>query len=189
MQTKSTIKLLHHAHRAPHSWQSIGRRLLFSVLWLTSVAALLDIQQRAWAADDKAAPEFSLPTQSATVTLSELRGKAVLVDFWASWCGPCRQSFPWMNEMHQKFNSQGLEIIAINVDQEPELAQEFLRELPAQFTVAFDAEGTTPEAFGVMGMPSAYLIDRDGRIHSQHIGFHNEKRGEYEAELAMLLKH
>jgi thiol-disulfide isomerase/thioredoxin len=140
------------------------------------------------AADAIVAPAFTLPTQTAAVTLSDLRGKVVLVDFWASWCGPCRQSFPWMNEMHEKYHSQGMEIIAINVDQEAALAAEFLTALPANFTVAFDPEGKTAEAFNVMGMPSAYLIDQTGKIHSQHIGFHNDQKTAYEAAIASLLK-
>lgn len=89
--------------------------------------------------------------------------------------------------MHEKYAAQGLEIIAINVDKEAPEAQQFLEELPAKFTVAFDPEGVTPEAFNVMGMPSAYLIDQDGNINSQHIGFHNSKKAEYESAISALL--
>lgn len=141
----------------------------------------------ALALDTGPAPKLSLPTKDGKISLSELRGKVVLLDFWASWCGPCRQSFPWMNEMQGKYENQGFEVVAVNVDQKPEAAAEFLSQIPAAFTVAYDPEGKTPEAYEVMGMPSAYLIDRNGHIHSQHIGFHNDNKETYEAAIRSLL--
>ena len=157
------------------------RTLIFS--WIT--ALLLGFSFSAYA---DIAPEFNLPSNNGSVSLSDYRGKVVLVDFWASWCGPCRQSFPWMNAMTEKYKSQGLEIVAINLDQEPQLAQDFLSQFPANFHIAFDPEGKTPEAFNVMGMPTAFLVDRKGRVASQHIGFHQEKTIEYEASLKALLQ-
>lgn len=139
-------------------------------------------------AEPEAAPQLELPTSDGRVSLEGLRGKVVLLDFWASWCGPCRQSFPWMNTMQEKYQSLGLEVVAVNLDQEPEAAAEFLNAIPADFTVAYDPDGVTPEAYGVMGMPSAYLIDREGRIHSQHIGFHTDRIENYEAEIQNLLQ-
>jgi cytochrome c biogenesis protein CcmG/thiol:disulfide interchange protein DsbE len=121
----------------------------------------------ALALDTGPAPELSLPTKDGKISLSELRGKVVLLDFWASWCGPCRQSFPWMNEVQGKYENKGCEVVADNVDQKPEAAAEFLSQIPATFTVAYDPEGKTPEAYEVMGMPSANLLERNGHIHSQ----------------------
>lgn len=141
----------------------------------------------AHSADSTLAPDVQLPTSQGQVRLQDLRGQVVLVDFWASWCGPCRQSFPWMNDMQARYGEQGLKILAINVDAEREDAERFLRDLPARFTVAFDPQGQSPERFGVMGMPSAYLIDRDGRIHRQHIGFHPDRAQGYEDEIRALL--
>ncbi|SFM64170.1 TlpA family protein disulfide reductase [Marinobacter zhejiangensis] len=139
-------------------------------------------------AEQELAPQLELATDSGQVNLSDLRGKVVLLDFWASWCGPCRQSFPWMNDMQSKYQAQGLEVVAINLDQDAEAAADFLREIPADFTVAYDPDGVSPQAYGVMGMPSAYLIDREGRIHSQHIGFHNDRKDNYEADIQRLLE-
>ncbi|AOY90362.1 hypothetical protein BKP64_17720 [Marinobacter salinus] len=149
-------------------------------------AALLSINTHA--ATTGLAPELNLPTKDGKVSLADLRGKVVLLDFWASWCGPCRESFPWMNSMQAKYRNQGFEVVAVNLDQESEAAAEFLAKIPAAFTVAYDPEGQTPQAYEVMGMPSAYLIDREGRIHSQHIGFHNDRKDNYEAEIRSLLR-
>jgi cytochrome c biogenesis protein CcmG/thiol:disulfide interchange protein DsbE len=91
------------------------------------------------------APEFTLPDAAGqTISLSQQRGKIVYVDFWASWCGPCRQSFPWMNEMLGKYQAQGLEIVAINLDTGRAEADEFLAKNPASFTVLFDPTATLP---------------------------------------------
>jgi len=110
-----------------------------------------------------------------------LKGKSpILVDFWASWCGPCRQSFPWMNAIQEKYRSQGFEVIAVNLDANHEDAQKFLAATPAGFTVAFDSRGQTPRQYGVKGMPTSYLIGRDGKILSRHTGFNAADRDELE---------
>lgn len=136
----------------------------------------------------KAAPEFQLPTRHGSIDLRQLRGHVVLVDFWASWCGPCHESFPWMNRMYEQYKDQGLRIIAINVDSNTRQAKRFLNRMPAYFTVAFDPGGKTPDAYGVMGMPSSYLVGPDGQIEAKHIGFHRNRTGEYEASIRKLLQ-
>lgn len=126
------------------------------------------------------APSFTLPTANGTVCLDSLRGRAVLVDFWASWCGPCKQSFPWMNSMHQTYGPKGLTIVAINVDKDRKLADAFLNQHPAPFTVAFDPSGKTAKAFKVWGMPSTYLVGPDGVILMSRAGFDPKKTGDVE---------
>lgn len=161
------------------------------VLGLCLLGMCLQSGGSVWAAEDalRSVPKVTLRAADKTFSIADLKGRVVIVDFWASWCGPCRQSFPWMNAMQQKYQDQGLEIVAVNLDQKPEEAELFLKEIPAQFTVAFDAAGVSPEAFGVMGMPSSYLIDRQGNIRSEHIGFHPDEAEAYESEIAELLKH
>lgn len=121
------------------------------------------------------APDFTLPTKDSSVSLEDLRGKVVLVDFWASWCVPCRESFPWMSEMVGKYGPKGLVIVAINLDKDRALADAFLRKHSSPFVVAFDPSGTTAEAFRVDAMPSSYVIDRSGTIVLTHEGFRSKE--------------
>lgn len=121
------------------------------------------------------------------VDLAALRGKAVYVDFWASWCAPCRRSFPWMNAMHEKYAAKGLAVIAINVDRKRVDADRFLAHVPAHFAIAYDAEGRTPNAYAIKGMPSAVLIDSLGRVVSTHAGFRDEDREMLEAGIRAAL--
>ncbi len=134
------------------------------------------------------APNFALPTaKGEPVALDKLRGKVVYVDFWASWCGPCRRSFPWMNEMQQKYGAKGFTVVAINVDKKRADADKFLALLPANFPVVYDEAGTTPAAFAVQGMPSSYLIDARGNVSYVERGFTDESRGPLEERVKALL--
>jgi cytochrome c biogenesis protein CcmG/thiol:disulfide interchange protein DsbE len=131
----------------------------------------------------QAAPDFDLPGRLAAVKLNDYKGKTVYLDFWASWCGPCKQSFPWMNEMQTRYSGQGLRVVGINVDQKTEDAKNFLKDTPASFDVAFDAGGKTPKAYAIKGMPTSVLIGPDGKVLSVHSGFKDEQRAELEAQI------
>ena len=129
------------------------------------------------------APDFTLDD----VTLSQYRGKVVYLDFWASWCKPCRKSFPWMNHIQQKYGDQGLVVLAINLDKEPDLAAAFLRQLPADFTIAYDPQGTVAQQYKLPGMPTSYLIDKQGQLRVAHKGFFEAQADKYESEISALL--
>ncbi len=118
--------------------------------------------------------------------LAALKGRVVYIDFWASWCGPCRQSFPWMKAMQAKYGKD-LAIIAINVDQEKNKADSFLAEFQPAFSVLFDPDGDLASQFKVQTMPSSFMLDRTGKPRFKHLGFHENKRAEYEKEIAQLL--
>ena len=140
------------------------------------------------AAPGAAAPAFALPTATGeTVSLAPLRGRVVYVDFWASWCAPCRRSFPWMNALQARYGKDGLAIVGINVDKRRDDAERFLRDTPASFTIAYDAKGAIPAAYDVKGMPSSYLIDRKGNVAAVEEGFHDERRDDVEAQIRALL--
>ena len=135
----------------------------------------------------QAAPDIELANGTAKQKLSGLKGKVVYVDFWASWCGPCRQSFPWMNEMQSKYGAQGLQIVGVNLDAKQADADQFLASLPARFTVAFDAKGESAKRFEVKGMPTSVLIGADGKVLAVHQGFKDEDRKVLEAKFASAL--
>jgi thiol-disulfide isomerase/thioredoxin len=120
--------------------------------------------------------------------LERMRGKVVLLDFWASWCEPCRHSFPWLNEMQAKYADRGLVVIGVNVDRERADAERFLRDVPAAFRIVYDPAGALATRYDVPGMPSSYVIGPNGDIVGRHIGFRNAARAEREAELQKLLE-
>jgi cytochrome c biogenesis protein CcmG, thiol:disulfide interchange protein DsbE len=135
----------------------------------------------------EAAPAFELPGNSGSVSLSSLKGKLVYVDFWASWCGPCKQSFPWLNDMQSKYGAKGFQIVGINVDAKTADAKTFLTEVPAKFTVAFDDKGVTPKQFSIKGMPSSVLIDANGKVLLQHTGFRDADKAQLEQAIQQAL--
>lgn len=134
------------------------------------------------------APALSLVTAKGdAVALDKLRGKVVYVDFWASWCGPCRRSFPWMNEMQAKYGPRGFTIVGVNVDKKRTDAERFLAQIPATFTIVFDDSGATPTAWGVKGMPSSYLVDGAGKVVFVERGFTDEHKADIEQRIAALV--
>jgi cytochrome c biogenesis protein CcmG, thiol:disulfide interchange protein DsbE len=121
--------------------------------------------------DSKAAPGFSLEGREGLVVLDSLRGKTVLLDFWASWCEPCRRSFPWMSAMHEKYAPKGLVIVAVNLDKKRRAAEAFLSKFSPPFQVAFDPNGKTAEDYNVSAMPSSFLISPEGKVVHVQAGF------------------
>lgn len=128
------------------------------------------------------------PSGPTPFDLAQYRGRVVVVDFWASWCAPCRRSIPWLNEMYSRYGEQGLVIVGINVDRNRGDAERFLREVPIDFEVVYDSDGELAERYQVEAMPSTYIFDRNGELAERHLGFLNRKRSEYEALLGRLLQ-
>jgi thiol-disulfide isomerase/thioredoxin len=129
------------------------------------------------------APAFSLPTRNGTVTLDSLRGRVVFVDFWASWCVPCRASFPWMSDLKQRWGDT-LAIVAINLDKSRDDAEAFLAEHPPADIVAFDPAGHTASAWKVKAMPTSFVVGRDGTVRLVHAGFNPAETGAIETAIA-----
>ena len=119
------------------------------------------------------APPVILPALSTDgdLSLQSLRGKVVYLDFWASWCGPCRVSFPLLEKLRDEMGPSGFEVFAISVDEVEAEARQFLTELPVSYPVVRDGTGATPQVFGILGMPTGYLIDREGVVREVHEGF------------------
>lgn len=129
------------------------------------------------------------PSAKATETLNldQYRGKVVLVDFWASWCTPCRQSFPWLNDLQAKYGDHGLVVVAVNVDRSREDAARFLRDVPAKFPIVYDPEGALASRYDVPGMPSSFVFGPSGDLIAKHIGFRSADRDERESQIRSLL--
>jgi len=164
-------------HRIRTFFMSIS--IILSVVFSTAVFA---------ENNTKLAPDFSLPgVNNSQVNLEDYRGKVVLVDFWASWCTPCIRSFPWMDEMVEKYGEKGFVVIAINMDQESILATKFLQRYPNKLTIAFDPQGVIAEQYEIMGLPNSFILNKKGEIVYKHIGFRLAELDKYEAEILSLL--
>ncbi len=133
------------------------------------------------------APAVALPGLAGDFKLAQYKGQVVLLDFWASWCVPCRHSFPWMNQMQAKYGPRGLRVVAVNVDARRADADTFLSQVPAKFDVVFDSAGDTPRRYAVKGMPTSVLIGVDGIVLHQHAGFRDDDKAGLEAAIVAAL--
>jgi len=128
------------------------------------------------------------PAGAADLDLSAYKGKVVYLDFWASWCNPCRQSFPWMNELQQRYGANGLVVLAVNVDHDRADAEDFLRSYDPSFKVVFDPGGSIAQQYNLKDMPTSVLIGRDGKVHFVHNGFYPDQEMAYAGHVWSLLQ-
>lgn len=154
---------------------------------LTSVSILLLMLHGAAAAES--APDFQLPVLGGQqrVALTDLRGKVVYLDFWASWCGPCRKSLPWLAELDAELADEAFEIVAINVDRNPADGLRFLETYPVPFTVLSDPSGDVADDYGLPGLPASLLIGPDGAIVWRHQGFKSKDRANIRTQVLRAL--
>jgi len=118
------------------------------------------------------APDFTLPSLSGSnVRLSELKGDVVLLNFWASWCGPCRLEMPLLNKLHNKYKGIGFTVIGVNVEESTAAAQDFLNENKVSFPILWDTQNKVSKQYNVQAMPTTVMIDRDGQVRYLHKGF------------------
>lgn len=114
-------------------------------------------------------------------------GEITYVDFWASWCTPCAQSFPWLNQLQTKYGARGLRVIGVGVDTDEKKAARFLTAHPAQFTIVHDPAGRLAERFEVQGMPYSLILDADETVLHRHVGFEPGRIAEYEKSIEAAL--
>ena len=134
------------------------------------------------------APTVVFEVDTHSVVPADFAGKVIYLDFWASWCGPCKKSFPWMNAMQAKYGAEGLQIIAVDLDAKSQDGRRFLATFPASFGVVFDPAGTSARAYGVKGMPSSFIIGRDGKVALVHTGFSDASGDDLEESIVTALK-
>ena len=155
--------------------------VLLSALLMSAASYPADIGEKA--------PAFTLKDINGnTVTFDSLKGKVVFLDFWATWCGPCKEEFPELDALHKKYGKDGLEVVGVNIDKSESNVAEFLKKRPVSFTILLNATGDIAETYGLPGMPTGYIIGRDGIIHHRHIGFSRAFLPFYEKEIGELLK-
>ena len=172
-----------------HGPRKPGRTILIAVALAAGLAVQTATAEMRPVSAQAAAPQLVLQTDNGPIDLSQLRGQVVYVDFWASWCGPCRKSFPWLNDMQARYGKDGLKIVAINLDKDRAQAERFLEDYAPRFTIAFDPQANSARAFVVKGMPSSYLIDRNGNVVHAHVGFRKKDTEAMEARIRSLLQH
>lgn len=159
------------------------------LILLCAVIALAPMRMTGASEAERAAPGCTLTALGGgqSYNLRQFRGDVLYVDFWASWCGPCAQSFPFMNGLEHELRNRGLRVLGVNLDENPADAQDFLTNHPAHFTVAGDAEQQCAAAFGVKAMPSSYLVDRNGVIRYEHLGFRPGEAEQFRVLVEQLL--
>ena len=156
-------------------------------------AVLAALAACAWpaAASDGAvpAPAFTLASRAGgEVSLADLKGQVVMINFWASWCGPCRQEFPALDAIYAKYKPMGFTLVAINVESEKADAEKFLATTPASFPILFDPDNTVSGSYGVSAMPTTVLVDRQGRLRWQHRAYKPGDEAKYIEQIRAMLR-
>jgi len=140
------------------------------------------------AAEEEMAPDFTLKSLGGeNIKLSELRGTVVLLNFWASWCGPCRTEMPLLDDLYQQYRDYGFTVLGVNLDENREQADRLLDKLPVTFPILFDPQNGTSETYTVDAMPTTVLIDRNGVIRHHHRGYRDGYMDKYEAQVKALV--
>ena len=135
------------------------------------------------------APDFTLEShEGENIRLSEYRGEVVLINFWASWCGPCRQEMPVLSELHDKYRALGFTVLGVNVESDTRKAKKLLQDLPVSFPVVFDSDSVVSKQYDVVAMPSTVLVDRDGNMRYLHKGYKPGLEAVYQQQVRDLIR-
>jgi len=135
------------------------------------------------------APDFALRTvEGPNLRLKEQRGQVVLVNFWATWCGPCRVEMPHLNRLYEKYRTSGFQLLGVNIDEDPRQAAGLASKLGLRFPVLFDTDKKVSRLYDVSAMPSTVLVDRDGKVRFIHRGYRDGYEDTYEKQIRELLR-
>lgn len=134
------------------------------------------------------APNFTLPTRSGqSVSLKDLKGNVVMVNFWATWCGPCRQEMPKLEALYERYHDLGFTLLGVNVEEDPSGVPKFLKQTPVSFKILLDTHNKVSQAYKVVAMPTTVLIDRKGNVRYVHHGYQPGYVNDYQTEVRKLL--
>ncbi len=140
-------------------------------------------------ADSSSAPGFTLESRDGgVVSLAEHQGHVVMINFWATWCGPCREEMPHLEALHQRYSSLGFTLLGVNVEENSQDAVDWLEEMPVSFPILFDPENRVSALYDVVAMPSTVLVDRQGRIRFLHHGYQTGYENEYQTQIRALIR-
>lgn len=163
--------------------------LRFTTLLLFVLSATLAYPALAAKKMGEAAPDFTLKSNSGSnIRLSEQKGTVVLVNFWASWCGPCRKEMPLLEEMQKKYSPLGFTVLGVNVDKDSSLADKILDDIPVSFPILFDASGDISKLYDVDAMPTTVIVDRNGKMRFLHRGYKPGYEEDYAAQVKQLIR-
>jgi len=160
-----------------------GNRLSLLLLCILSFAVVTPAD----AASVKGqAPNFTLKSLGGkNLKLSEMAGNVVLINFWASWCGPCREEMPLLNDLHKKYEPLGFTVLGVNVEEDAKNARGFLKNFPVDFPIVLDNKNKVSKKYNVIAMPTTVVVDRDGNMRFLHKGY---KPGDEEKYRKMVKK-
>ncbi|HLS81115.1 MAG TPA: TlpA disulfide reductase family protein [Steroidobacter sp.] len=140
-------------------------------------------------AGSTAAPSFALPSRNGDmISLADLKGQVVMLNFWASWCGPCRQEMPLLDQMYKRYSALGFTLLGVNVEANTQDAERWLGDTPVSFPILFDRDSKVSKLYDVSAMPSTVFIDRNGDVRYLHRGYRPGDEGEYLDQIRALLK-
>jgi thiol-disulfide isomerase/thioredoxin len=152
-------------------------------------ASAVILASAAGAAVDPPAPAFSLPARGgATIDLAQYKGQVVMINFWASWCVPCRQEMPLLDSIYKKYKPLGFTLLSVNVEPEQKDAESFLKQTPVTFPVVFDAKSKVSGLYNVQGMPTTVFIDRKGNVRLMHVSYKTGDENLYMDQIRTLLR-
>ena len=135
------------------------------------------------------APDFTLQTLGGGQTsLAEHRGNVVMINFWATWCAPCRQEMPHLEALHQRYSSLGFTLLGVNVEEDSSGAEDWLAETPVSFPILFDPQSSVSELYDVIAMPSTVMVDREGNLRYLHHGYKPGYENEYQNQIRALIR-
>jgi peroxiredoxin len=150
---------------------------------------LIAVPMLAAVAPNSVAPDFTLNAQSGKpVELTQFKGQVVMLNFWASWCGPCRQEMPLLDSIYKKYNKAGFTMIGVNVEPDSKTANDWLKQTPVSFPILYDTQSEVSKLYGVAGMPSTVIIDRKGNVRMIHRGYKPGDEEEYLSNIRSLMR-
>ncbi len=156
---------------------------------VVAMSAALAVGTATSAMAEDSAPDFTLKSRDGSnMRLSELRGQVVMINFWASWCGPCRQEMPLLDELYQQYEPLGFTLLGVNVEQDVADAERLLKDAPVSFPVLYDPDNSVTKAYDVVAMPSTILVDRDGNMRYVHHGYKPGYEDDYQTQIRELIR-